>query len=61
VEHLLVHGGLETLVEALGFGGDVVGGHQLGFDRDGELMGRVAGKAEALRVICDKFDGHGGN
>jgi hypothetical protein len=22
-------------------------------------VGRVAGKAEALAVICDQFDGHG--
>ena len=60
VEDLLVHGGLESLVETLGFGGDVVGGHQLGFNGNGELVGRVAGEAEALGVICDQFDGHDG-
>ena len=59
-EDLLVHIGLEELVEALGFARDVVAGHQLGLDGDGELMGRVAGEAEALAVVCDEFDGHGG-
>jgi len=48
MEHLLVHGGLETLIETSGFGGNVVGGYQFGLDGDGELVGRVAGEAEAL-------------
>jgi hypothetical protein len=30
--HLRVNVGLEELIEALGFGGDVVGSTQLGFD-----------------------------
>jgi hypothetical protein len=58
VEHLFVHGGLETLIESLGFGGDIVGGDQLRFDRNGRLVRRVTGEAEAFRIIGDEFDGH---
>jgi hypothetical protein len=46
------------LIEALGFGGDIVGGHQLGLDGDGELVGRVTGQTEAFRVGGVEFDGH---
>ncbi len=59
-EHLLVHIGLEELVEACGLGGDVVGGAQLGFHRDGELVTTEAGEAKAFRIIGDEFDGHNG-
>ncbi|MEY4245537.1 MAG: hypothetical protein RLZZ245_3122, partial [Verrucomicrobiota bacterium] len=52
---------LEELVEALGFSRNIVSGHQLGFDRNGELVGRVAGEAEAFAIVCDQFDGHGGS
>jgi hypothetical protein len=57
-EHLLVHGGLEALIETLGFGGDIVGGHELRLNRDTELVRRVARKSEALGVVGDKFDSH---
>ena len=56
--NLFVHVGLEELIDAPGFGGNVVGGHQFGLDGDAELVGRVAGKAETLAVVCDQFDGH---
>ena len=48
---LLIHVGLEQLIEARGFGGDVIGGHKLGLDGDTELVGRVTGEAEALAVV----------
>jgi len=58
MEDLLVHVGLEQLIDSLGLAGHVVCGDQLGLDRDRELMGRVARKSEALAVICDEFDGN---
>lgn len=59
VEDLLVDVGLEQVVNACGFAGDIVGGHELGLDRDTELVGRVAGQTKTLRVVCNKFDSHG--
>ena len=59
VEDLFVHAGLEALIETAGFGGDIVGGHQLGLNGDGELVGRVAGEPETFGVVCNEFDGHG--
>ena len=52
-EDLLVDVGLEQMIESLGFTLNIVGGHQLCLDGNRELVGRVAGEAEALAVVCN--------
>lgn len=58
-EHLLVHVGLEELIETRGLCGDVGGGAQFRFNRDGELVGGIIWKTHFFTVVGDKFDGHG--